>query len=365
MPQRLARWAEADLSLANSQSHCSQANCSAGGKMKTKFQSLFATAFVYFMFSGTDFYPIEAIAEEYVGMCNASAAVALDNNTFIVADDEDNILRIYDRNKRVPLQTVSLSTIFPCEIEDRKKLEIDLEGAAMLGDKIFWIGSHSANTDGEYSPARHRLFAMLINREVNGKFVASRVGHLYSTLLEDLEKDRRFKRYRIHNDKSVASKDIWRGSIEGLAATPDGRLLIGFRNPLSGGKGKALLVTLLNPLEVIEGKRARFGNPIDLDLDHSGIRSIEFRKKNEYLIVVGDDNEHKKHKKSRIYLYSYPDKPGKIDINLDNFNAEAAFFYPEDDASVQLLSDDGSNCDVHNKRFRSRTESIESHEKTR
>jgi hypothetical protein len=207
------------------------------------------------------------------------------------------------------------------------------------------------------------LFALQINREVNGKFVASRVGHLYSTLLEDLAKDGRFKRYRIH--KTVASNKNGRGSIEGLAATPDGRLLIGFRNPLRGGKGKALLVTLLNPLEVIEGKKARFANPIDLDLDHSGIRSIEFRKKNEYLIIAGDDNEHKKHKKSRIYLYSYLHKSRKIDIHLDNFNAEAAFFYPEDDASVQLFSDDGSNCDVKNKRFRSRTESLESHEKTR
>ncbi len=313
------------------------------------------------MFSATAFHPIEAIAEEYVGMCNASAAVALDKNTFIVADDEDNILQIYDRNKRVPLQTVSLSTIFPGEIEDGKKLEIDLEGAATLGDKIFWIGSHSASKDGRYRPARHRLFALQIKQVENGKFVASRVGKVYSKLLEDLEKDDRFKRYRIHRAKTIVSKDIGGVSIEGLAATPAGGLLIGFRNPLSGGKGKALLVTLLNPLEVIEGKQARFGNPTDLDLDHSGIRSIEFHKKDEYVIVAGDDNEHNKHKKSRIYLYSYPDKPRKIDINLDDFNAEAAFFYPQDDASVQLFSDDGSNCDVKNKRFRSRTECIESH----
>ena len=38
-----------------------------------------------------------ASAEETVfyGACDASAAVALDENTFVVADDEDNVLRIY------------------------------------------------------------------------------------------------------------------------------------------------------------------------------------------------------------------------------------------------------------------------------
>jgi hypothetical protein len=33
------------------------------------------------MLSGTAFFPIEAVGEKYVGMCNASAAVALDKNT--------------------------------------------------------------------------------------------------------------------------------------------------------------------------------------------------------------------------------------------------------------------------------------------
>ena len=62
--------------------------------MKTKLQSSLATTIVFFLLSGTAFLPIKAIAQEvkYVGMCNASAAVALDANKFIVADDEDNIL---------------------------------------------------------------------------------------------------------------------------------------------------------------------------------------------------------------------------------------------------------------------------------
>jgi len=34
-----------------------------------------------------------------IGMCDASAAVALGNDRFIVADDEDNVLRVYRRGQ--------------------------------------------------------------------------------------------------------------------------------------------------------------------------------------------------------------------------------------------------------------------------
>jgi len=230
-----------------------------GKQMKTKLQSLLATTIVFLLLSGTAFLPMRAIAQEvkYVGMCNASAAVALDTNKFIVADDENNILRNYDRNVTAqPFQTVSLSQIFPGEIQDGEDLEIDLEGAAVLGDKIFWIGSHSTSKKGKFRPARHRLFALQIKPDAGGEFVPTRVGKIYTTLVADLEKDTRFKKYKIHEAKTIAPKDIGGLSIEGLAATPEGTLLIGFRNPLSEGKvencllvgGKALLVTLLNPL---------------------------------------------------------------------------------------------------------------------
>lgn len=96
--------------------------------MKTKLQSSLAITIVFFLLSSTAFLPIRAIAQavKYVGMCNASAAVALDINKFIVADDEDNILRIYDRNVTArPFQTVSLSKIFPGEIQNGEDLEFE------------------------------------------------------------------------------------------------------------------------------------------------------------------------------------------------------------------------------------------------
>lgn len=69
----------------------------------------------------------------------------------------------------------------------------------------------------------------------------------------------------------------------------DGKLLIGFRNPVP--QGKALVIPLNNPRELIEGGtnpavRASFGEAIELDLHGQGIRSIELVG-TEYYIVAG------------------------------------------------------------------------------
>lgn len=324
----------------------------------------------------TSFQRLEILAqipktEIYKEMCDASAAVALDNNTFMVANDEDNILRIFERDKPIPLQTVKLSEVFANTISDGKKREIDLEGAAQLGDKIFWIGSHSTNKDAEPRPDRHRLFAITVKRGTDGKFNSLPVGQIYTTLIADLEKDSRFDGFKLKEAKAIAPKNIGGLSIEGLAATPDGALLIGFRNPLRGGNivdgflvgGKTLIVKLLNPLEVIKGKTAKFDAPIELDLGNFGIRSLEYyAAKKMYLIVAGAYHENEEtptHKRevSRLYTWSgnQSDAPKLLKkVDLTGFNIEAAFFFPQIKKSVELLSDDGKSatCTETDKSFR-------------
>ena len=64
-------------------------------------------------------------------------------------------------------------------------------------------------------------------------------------------------------------------NIEGLAATPEGDLLIGFRAPLIDKMAPVLRLT--NPAAVTErGEEPRFGKPHLLDLDERGIRSIDW-----------------------------------------------------------------------------------------
>jgi hypothetical protein len=164
---------------------------------------------------------------------------------------------------------------------------------------IFSGLASSTSKKVKYRPARHCLFALQVKPDANGKFITTRVGQIYTNLVADLEQDSRFTKYQFLQAKRISPKGKVGLSIEGLAKTPDGALLIVFRNPLTGGRvendnlvgGQALLIPLLNPLKVIEGKEARFGDPIDLDLDGYGIRSIEWISDKKFLIVAGPYHE--------------------------------------------------------------------------
>src|SRR5215207_9049958 len=109
----------------------------------------------------------------YAGMCDASAAVALNNELFAVANDEDNCLRIYHAAKGgLPVSSQDLSTLLKV---DRKKPETDLEGACWLGDHIYWISAHGRNRDGKFRASRHRFSATKVGQKA-GRLQLSAVG---------------------------------------------------------------------------------------------------------------------------------------------------------------------------------------------
>jgi Protein of unknown function (DUF3616) len=304
----------------------------------------------------------DILEQHYLGISNPSGAVALDDKLFIVADDEDNLLRIYNKNSLdKPVQTVALSAIFKGIIADGEDLEIDLESAAEIAGTYFWIGSHSTSRTGEYREPRHRLLAVNIKPDTKSKFAITPAGDIYTTLIADLQDDNRFNHYHFGKAKKTPAKAIGGLSIEGLASTPDNGLLIGFRNPLSGGdiqkdrlkKAKALIIKLKNPFEVIHGLKAKFADPIELDLDGYGIREITRRKNHKYLIVAGPYHENtasEGHEKEVGKLYTWSSKSGKLNklkkIDLEGYNIEAALFYADDNDRVQLLSDDGTLVDA-------------------
>src|SRR5205823_3592182 len=144
-----------------------------------------------------------------------------------------------------------------------KSSESDLEGAAKIGNRAFWISSHGRNKDGKFRPNRDRFFATDI-KLVNGEVTLAPVGRPYKTWLDDLIGDPRFAAFHFAGAATHAPKASGGLNIEGLSATSEGHLLIGFRNPIP--KGKALLIPLVNPNDVIAGKRPVFGSAIQLDL---------------------------------------------------------------------------------------------------
>lgn len=286
---------------------------------------------------------------QHYGMCDASGSVAINEYRFLVANDEDNILKVYSSNKSgEPIESIDINNYFP---NKPKKKEVDIEGATVLNRIIYWITSHGRNKEAEQRKERHQFFA---NTVVNsGDIFIERVGKSYTQLVfRDMFQDSRLKKYNLEQAETLAPKEKGGLNIEGLTATPEGELLIGFRNPITDGK--ALLLPLKNHLDLIQEDKgeisANFGEPIEIDLEGLGIRSIEYWAAYQvYLIVAGayDSSD-----KFGLYLWSGNDleKPQKIKLNNlpDQFRPESVLFYPNQANRFQLLSDDGAIIRVDN-----------------
>jgi len=272
----------------------------------------------------------------FTGMCDASAAVALNEKLFAVANDEDNTIRIYDSEKGGrPVASFDWSAFLKV---DPKWPETDLEGAAWLGNRIFWIGSHGRNKDGKFRASRDRFFATTVQTNNGGSITLVPVEKPYTQLLRDLIRDPKLKPYKLSAASHLPPKHPGALNIEGLCATPDKHLLIGFRNPIP--HGRALLVPLLNPNDVIAGRPAAFGNPFLLNLGGRGIRDIGFWH-GRYLLVAGSYDAEGV---SQVYLWKGGTAEPQLlpGVDLHGFNPEAVIVYPHTPDSFQLLSDDGT-----------------------
>lgn len=283
----------------------------------------------------------------HYGICDASAALALDSERFVVADDELSVLNIFRFDGSSAAQSVDLNDF----LGTGKKEEADLEGCALIGDTIYWIGSHGADGNGAPAPQRRVLFATsLVEGERPGERTLRQFGQPYRRLLEDFAASPAGAGYDLLSAARIDPKKKGGLSIEGLADTPEGALLIGLRNPVSA-QG-ALVLTLENPEDVVRGGPARFGSCLTLDLGGLGIRSIE-RLGEAYFIVAGPYGKDKEKdkgpdKNSRFAVFHWSGVPGerprRVELSpLAGLTPEALFFDPA--GTLHILSDDGKSPD--------------------
>ena len=298
---------------------------------------------------------------EYFGMCGASASVAVGTNRFLVADDEQDTLRLYEEGKPNPVRLYQLAAQ---TLSLWKSHESDIEAAARIEDKAYWISSHGRDSDGRVSASRHRLFVTRL-REDGGTLSVEPVGTPYTHLLEDLLAAPQLAKYNLAAAAKLSPKKEGGLNIEGLAAMPGGRLLLGFRSPLP--HKRALLVPINNPGDLASGqKRAVLGIPVELDLRGKGIRDILWDG-NVYWILAGDAEGN-----GRFHLSRWKG-PGhaarRVDFDFPKpLHPEACAFFPATTAAAAgprllVLSDDGKRtidgCDCNDlrspsaKRFRS------------
>lgn len=283
----------------------------------------------------------------FEGARDGSAGADVGGGFFVGATDENNKLRLYDAKGGPSVKTldVGLEAAVKSALGLEKIKECDLEGAAKIGDLIFWIGSHGRNNAAKEEKERQVLFATKLtgvgkdaNLEIAGK--------VYTHLIDDLLKDSALAPFDLAKAATLAPKEEGALNIESLAAD-GGKLWIGFRNP-KNKTNEALLVPLLNPTEIIKGVvRAKLGDPVTLKLGGLGVRDM-VAWNDGFLIIAGDlvdrfDQEAKPSPSpSRLFSWKPGTEPHDIGVDLGDLNPEAIVIMGQRDKSgILILSDDG------------------------
>jgi len=292
--------------------------------------------------------------EMYREVADASAAVAIDPNFFIVADDENNRLRIYNRlypGSR-PVADPNISDFINI---DPAHPEADIEGATWLGGRIFWITSHGRSACGDYWLSRYNFFATTI---IQGEEeVTVTVDGNYSNLVDDLIAYDSVYELGLADAIGVADGHIDESqipplapkeqglNIEGLCAAADyNSVLIGFRNPQPSvaEPNQALIIPLYNPEQVvINGSTPDFGEPILLDLGGLGIRSMEYSPTlGEYLIIAGSHKAGSESPLQILYRYNMTTDTLTRLKDFEIITPEGLFQFPGSN-DIYIVSDDG------------------------
>jgi len=186
---------------------------------------------------------------------------------------------------------------------DGSPKEVDIEGSYRVGNRIFWLGSHSHSMDLLERTNRARVFATDLVGSGTGVSLAV-VSHYDFLKIDLLDWDAQNRHGRGANYYGLAASaamgvdpkapDGSGFNLEGLCVAAGGGTgaWIAFRAPLvpTSTRANALVLPVLNytTLATRGGGQgsAVFGPPFELNLGGRGVRSIEGIGTN-YLIVAG------------------------------------------------------------------------------
>jgi Protein of unknown function (DUF3616) len=283
------------------------------------------------------------------GASDASAAVDVGGGYIVVANDEDNTLRLYDQNASgAPVKTWDLDDALDAD------KEVDIEAGTRVGDTIYWTGSLGNNKDGEYKSDRNTVFTTKVSG--SGAATSLTFGGSYGKLRDDLvawdKANGNHYGFAAGTADGQIPKEINGFNVEGMEFAPgsSSTAYIGFRAPLAPAVagGKALIVPVTDMDKVVTGSKAVFGTPIEMDLGGLSIRDIRKNADNQYLIVAGswaaDDNS------DPYALYSWDGVAAHAPVKvLDLPTADAGAWESVVDvpdlgqpgARAQLITDDG------------------------
>jgi hypothetical protein len=262
--------------------------------------------------------------------------VALDKDHFLVANDENSVLRVYSRRGQAsPLAQFNFRKFL-----DLKKSndESDLEGMTRIGTTIYVIASHSRSKDGDKRKGRRQLLALSYQLQ-GGKVDLKPIGEPYTKLLKHLEESQLIDGLDFEESARLSSDEKGGLNIEGLSSTPDGGLLIGFRAPIH--QGTTILIKLDNPNEVVFGDQPKFSQATQLLLGSMGVRGIE-RFEDTYLLTT--ESERGKTYPQLFQWNGSEQRPRRVFVSLPKkLNPESILIFPDTGLEeIHLLSDDGN-----------------------
>ncbi|MBH8565202.1 DUF11 domain-containing protein, partial [Nostoc sp. CENA67] len=314
-----------------------------------------------------------ATTQFLTGTSDASTAIPVGGTFFLEADDENQVLRLYDFSKSgLPVTGFDFtSSLGLTQTDGSGELrEVDLEASTTVGDayggklRIFWLGSQSNSDDGKNRPNRDRLFAT----DVSGTGASTTLSYVgrYDFLKEDIinwdvnnghGKGANYYGLAASAATNVGSKQADGYNIEGLEIAPDNTTAyIAFRAPQvpPSGRSNALIVQVTNFTSLISASggtqgSAQFGTPIELDLGDRGIREIRKNANNQYVIIAGPAGDAGA-APNDFRLYTWDGNPNsqpqlRAATLRASFNPEGIITIPDnltDTSQIQFVSDDGN-----------------------
>jgi predicted extracellular nuclease len=301
---------------------------------------------------------LPAGTHNFYGASDASTAIDLGGGAMVVGDDENNVLRVYDRDhSRYPVNTLDLRAAGLALRDGDPTREIDIEASARVGDTIYWLGSQGQNSDGKTRLNRQELFTTTVNGTGTGATLT--LGGSYQHLRDDIAA------WDSANGDPLGlaaaatrapESDPAGFNIEGAEFAPDGTtLLIGFRGPTTVD-GRAIVVPVTNAAALVTaspttGVAASFGTPMLWDLGGRGIRELRRNSANQYLIIAGPPTDGTG-APGEFRLYSWDGDPthppllraGTLDTVAGPGKPEAIVSVPApltNTSMVQFLTDSG------------------------
>ena len=304
----------------------------------------------------------DASQHYYTGAGNASAAIDVGGGYMIVADDESNVLRLYDETRSgPPVRTFDFTGQLPAGTA-----EADLESAARVGDTVYWGGSMSNNSDGAVETSRSTVFATTIT----GSGADTRLTYVggYTGLQSDLVAWDQADGHGLGADYLGLAQSVQSGiggheddalNVEGMEFAPGSTstAYLTFRAPLEPTTDRhlALVVPVTDMDRLTDpsatGVHATFGAPILMNLGGLGIRDIRKNADGQYLIIAGTADGGN----DPFVLYSWDGKPADPPLSTgltlpqepagaDHGSWETVVDVPDPltaGAPVRLLQDDG------------------------